>query len=746
MKIKIFASVCACAMAITSLSACKNGDEKDKVKVKEDVGEIINAVSNDVDTGYTWGNVKIGGGGFVPAIIYNPSENGLAYARTDMGGAYKWNTETNSWDCLTDFFGREDANLTGIESIATDSVEPNRVYLACGTYQNSNGAILRSSDYGKTWRKTDLDFSCGGNEPGRGAGERLMIDPNNNSIIYFGSRTHGLYKSTDYGVTFNKVESFPIIGNVVDEGKSVGITWVEFDKSSGSDKKTTQTIFVGVAQNNSDTVYCSKDGGKTWAALENQPQGLYPIHGRVSETGFLYITYANSCGPNNATKGAVYKYNIASGEFTDITPAIHGSCGFSGLSIDAQNQDTIVVSTLNLWSPVDNIFRSTDGGATWQGIWDDAGKNYELDISDSKWLDWHGQVKLGWWIACVAINPFNSDEITYGTGATIYTTENMTKLGTGEKITIKTKIDGLEENAVFDIVSPPTGPALYSIMGDTYGYRHDDVDIAPDQHYNILNAKTIDFAMEDPSIVIRTGTEGTMPIMYSTDSAETWQDIISVPTGLEADSDGGSAAISPDGKTIVWQTGIPGNYPYVTKDFGATWTQSEGITFGVKICSDRVDSNYFYAFKEGTVYVSADGGLNFEKMDYMSPSSAQIEACPDKAGHLWLSGGKAGIFMSEDYGKTITKVNGVQNSEAIGFGKAEVDGGYMAIYMIGEANEEGTGIYRSTDKGLTWKKINDDAHQYASITLNITGDPKVFGRVYFCTNGRGIVMGNVTDN
>lgn len=31
---------------------------------------------------YTWSNVKIGGGGgFVPGIIFNPNEKGLAFAR-----------------------------------------------------------------------------------------------------------------------------------------------------------------------------------------------------------------------------------------------------------------------------------------------------------------------------------------------------------------------------------------------------------------------------------------------------------------------------------------------------------------------------------------------------------------------------------------------------------------------------------------------------------------------------------------
>jgi hypothetical protein len=37
--------------------------------------------------GYRWDNVKIGGGGFVSAIITSPAQKDLVYARTDVGGA-----------------------------------------------------------------------------------------------------------------------------------------------------------------------------------------------------------------------------------------------------------------------------------------------------------------------------------------------------------------------------------------------------------------------------------------------------------------------------------------------------------------------------------------------------------------------------------------------------------------------------------------------------------------------------------
>ena len=49
--------------------------------------------------------------------------------------------------------------------------------------------------------------------PGRGMGERLAVDPKLSSVLYFGARSgKGLWKSTDSGVTWKNVTSFPNVG------------------------------------------------------------------------------------------------------------------------------------------------------------------------------------------------------------------------------------------------------------------------------------------------------------------------------------------------------------------------------------------------------------------------------------------------------------------------------------------------------------------------------------------------------
>ena len=210
----------------------------------------------------------------------------------------------------------------------------------------NNGSILRSTDRGDPWQTTTLPFKVGGNMPGRSMGERLTVDPNDNSILYFGARSgHGLWKSTDYGVTWNEVTSFPNPGNYVQDPSNeytsdiVGLAWITFDKTTGSAGQATQTIYVGVADKD-QSVYRSTNGGLTWSAVAGQPTGYIPHHGVFDSDGSLYITYSDGVGPYDGAKGDVWKLNTSTGVWTNISPIPSSSTdnyfGYGGLAVDAQ--------------------------------------------------------------------------------------------------------------------------------------------------------------------------------------------------------------------------------------------------------------------------------------------------------------------------------------------------------------------------------------------------------------------------
>ncbi|WP_239617611.1 sialidase family protein [Cohnella mopanensis] len=747
---------------------------------------------------YAWDRAKIVGGGFIPGIIYNPSEKGLVYARTDMGGAYRYDPANGKWIQLLESVSMQEWNMLGVESLATDPVDPNRLYIAAGTYTNEwtdmNGVMLRSSDRGQTWQRTGLPFKFGGNMPGRSMGERLAIDPNDNSILYFGARgDNGLWKSADYGVTWNKVESFTAKGEVSEDyfKDPLGVVWVTFDPTTGSKGKTTQTIYAGVA-NRDNSIYRSTDGGKTWESVPNQPkQGFLPHHGVLSSNGVMYVTYAHDVGPYNGGEGSVWKLDTKSGAWTDISPTGDKSNPYGGLAVDAQHPDTLVVATMNKWYPDEFIYRSTDAGKTWKPFttldysvgWPPARTdNFTIDYKLSPWLDWGVQKnpketpeispKLGWMIGDLEIDPFNSDSMLYGTGATLYGSDNLSALDKGEKVKISVKAEGIEETSILGLISPSSGASLLSSMGDIGGFRHDDLTQAPNMITGpYLGTSTdLDYAEANPNIVVRVGNENGInaSMGVSTDNGKTWKPAANAWTPLpltgekkdQADpadqTGGGWVAVSANGKTIVWSPSAssatiarPVSY---SKDMGATWKASEGIPQGAMVSSDRVNPNKIYGYADGKFYMSSDFGKSFKASNAKGlpkTLTSKFKATPGKEGDIWIAGasdntnktGNFGLFHSINSGKSFTKAKDVQEAATIGFGKAAKGSKYMALYTYAKISGQ-FGIYRSDNGGESWIRINDDQHQFGSANRTITGDPRVFGRVYVGTNGLGIVIGN----
>ena len=753
-------------------------------------GLLAGTANTQTGPSYTWRNVQIVGGGFVPGIIFSETEPNLVYARTDIGGAYRQDPATGRWIPLTDSIGWDDWNLTGVVSLATDPVNPNNVYLAAGTYTNDwtsqNGAVLRSSDRGATWQRTMLPFKLGGNMPGRGAGERLAVDPNRNSILFLGAPSgNGLWKSTDSGVTWAKVTSFPNPGNYVQDPADPngyltdkqGIYWVTFDKRTGTPGNATQTIYVGVADLGA-SVYRSTDGGATWAALAGQPTGFMPHKGVLDTTyGFLYLAYSDKGGPYDGGRGDVWKYNTATGVWTLISPIPSTNTndnyfGYSGLSVDRQQPNTVMVTGYSSWWPDTHIWRSRDGGITWSRIWDwtrypSRSFRYTQDVTAAPWLKAPAvpicgggrpgaevNPKLGWMTEALQIDPFNSNRFMYGTGATIYGSTNLTTwdLSTTSQITIRVMAQGLEETAVQELISPPSGAPLLSALGDIAGFRHNDLNVVPATQFAPLRGSNtgIDFAELSPGYIVRVGNGDTAncekSLAISTDGGTTWAVPTVQPSGLTG---GGNVAVAATGGgKIVWSPSGIG--VYYTTNGGKAWTASAGIPAGARVAADRVNPNKFYGFKNGTFYMSTDGGKTFAaRASFGLPQGGPVrfKAVPGREGDIWLAGGAEwdntyGLWHSTDSGATFTKLLNVEEADNIGFGKAATGQTYVALYAVAQVAGV-RGIFRSTDAGQTWVRINDDQHQWGRAgDTAITGDPRIYGRVYIGTNGRGIIYGD----
>ncbi|GHU57271.1 cellulase [Bacteroidia bacterium] len=711
---------------------------------------------------YQWKNVQIVGGGFVDGIIFHPKAKDVRYCRTDMGGAYRWNKQQQRWVSLLDWISYDDNNLVGVESIAVDPNDPQTVYISAGTYTRSpNGAVLISHDGGKTFTRIDMPFKMGGNENGRGNGERMMVDPANSNIIYLGTRQDGLWRSTDKGLSWEKVITFPDVTETFDpsdmasfRNRGSGVVFVVFDPQTAVSGKGSSTIYVGVSLMNRDNLFVSKDAGQTWQPVAGQPTVYRPTHGILSGDGMLYVTYGTNPGPNRMENGAVWKYDVNVGQWKEISPVKPDPengirFGYAAVSVDIQSPKHVIVSSFNLSVPgkyaEDDIFRSTDGGDNWKPVF--AGK-VEMDYSNAPYTEF---TPLHWMFD-IEIDPFDPNHAMFTTGYGGWETFNLNALDKDETMRWQIMSTGIEETVPLELYSPNEGAQLITGIGDYGGYTQFDLDKPDGYHTNPYfgNTNGLAGAENKPQLVVRVGTvsghhrEG-KPLAYSEDGGVTWKEPDSIP-GVR--SVNGHIAVSADGNTWIW---TPDRSPvYYTTDKGATWTTSEGIAPTLRVVADRVNPARFYAvdIPAGLLYQSFDGGRTFTADSILPPllqrnenrgdrrgGQDRVYTTPHAEGELWIAAYDGLYHLQSSKLGEMVKLDKVRRMLAFGFGKEKPGSSYPALYMIGIVN--GTyGFFRSDDAAKSWVRINDDNHQYG-LVLHITGDPKKYGRVYVGTHGRG---------
>jgi len=690
--------------------------------------------------GYNWNSVKIGGGGFVTGIITCPQEKNLIYARTDVGGAYRWVEATKSWKALTDWASKAEWTFFGVESIAIDPSAPNKVYMSAGLYTNTPNSILRSSDYGETFTRSDVSFQINGNGMGRNNGERLAVDPNNGQVLFCGSRAAGLWKSTDGAVNWTKVGTFP----VTTTANGNGVCFVVFDETSGNGTAS-QRIYVGISRIGTDNVYVTEDGGATWNVMTGEPTTVLMPQRAIKAGDYLYITYADAEGPWNPTKGAAYRFNTKTNVWTNISP---DTSPYSGVTVDASNPNIIMLSTINkydqqIWEGGtvygDKIYRSNNGGTVWTNLC--IGNHLKADITANPWIGTKPQLH---WIADIRIDPFNSERVILTSGNGLFMTENIS----ATKSTWTFQVNGLEETVPLDMVSIPNGPSI-TVIGDYNGFIHTNPTVSPAAGAITSGMGTttgVDFAENNTNFVVVAGNGN---CKYSLNQSSTWTAVSTLP---ETSATSGSVAVSADGGTIFWYPSGGAN-TYYTKDKGVTWKPIlSAVALKARPVTDKVNPDKVYLVQSTSLYEctwnSATSIYSYITKTIAATSSV-IRAIPGIEGDLWIPVGTNGLrhFTNVDGVTTIKLITSLTTCDAIGFGKAAEGKTYPSLYIWGTVGGV-LGIHRSDDMGVSWTRVNDNNHEFGGPGNGnyVMGDRNVYGRVYMSTAGRGLVYGEISSN
>ncbi|MFE3186015.1 hypothetical protein ACFXKR_34855 [Streptomyces violascens] len=156
------------------------------------------------------------------------------------------------------------------------------------------------------------------------------------------------------------------------------------------------------------------------------------------------------------------------------------------------------------------MYGSTDGGASWKAL----GATSKRDDSAAPYVG----TGIGHWMGALAIDPFDSGHVLYGTGSGMWGSRDVTAAGHGGATHWTVPAKGLEETVVLALAKPP-GLPLISALGDVGGFRHEDLTKVPSKALTgplFTNTTGIDFAQAKPGFMVRVGLGGAQHGAYST--------------------------------------------------------------------------------------------------------------------------------------------------------------------------------------------------------------------------------------
>ena len=373
---------------------------------------------------------------------------------------------------------------------------------------------------------------------------------------------------------------------------------------------------------------------------------------------------ATPAARTTAAKGDVWRYDAATGTWTQISPMPSSSAddyfGYSGLTIDRQHPDTIMVATPDLLVAGHQFFRSAPTAAP---PGPGSGTGPATRTARQRYTHGHlrgavadvrqqpaaaggdAQARLddrGAGDRPVQLRPdvvrHRRDDLRHHQPHQLGHRQPRSRSSRWRK--------GLEETAVLDLVSPPTGAPRWSARSATSAASvHTDLDTVPSM---MSTAPSLGQRHQprlrraqpgDHRPRRQRGDAGARTIGVSTDGGSNWlpgpgavrrdrrrHDRRAAPTAAAS-----SGRRPAPASTTRRRSAAPGPRPPASRP--ARSSSPTGST-----------RKKFYAFSGGTFYVSTDGGATFTASaatGLPATGRARLQGGARREGDIWLAGGDA---------------------------------------------------------------------------------------------------------
>ena len=262
------------------------------------------------------------------------------------------------WRMIGPFRGGRTVAITGVPG------KPNLFYMA-----PSNGGVWKSTDYGLTWNPIFDD------QPTGSVGA-LAVAPSNPEIIYVGSGEglrrpdlsvgNGIYKSTDGGVTW--------LHFGLRDAQQIGAILV--------DPRDPKRVFVAAlghpyGPNQERGVFRSTDGGLTWEKIlyKNQDTGAVDLAFDPGNSQTVYAVLWASRRPPWTTGGSygapgsgLFKSVDGGSTWHELTRGLPSGADLGRIGLAIAPSDPHRMYALVQSNKAGGVYRSDDSGDSWQRV------------------------------------------------------------------------------------------------------------------------------------------------------------------------------------------------------------------------------------------------------------------------------------------------------------------------------------------------------------------------------------------